>query len=87
MVHFNLDMNWMRVFNFTFRLLYPREKFPLPTLIKRLDGLQKRSGRRAERKFPALAGLKLLGRLSRSQSLYRLRYPGSLYYFIGTLIF
>jgi hypothetical protein len=66
----------------------------LPSLhpfYRRLGGPQSRSGHLEKRKFLALPGLELrsLGRPVHSQSLYRLRYPGSSnrlgYYRIGLL--
>jgi hypothetical protein len=57
----------------------PPEKEPPPRcpLGKKLDGPQKRPGRRGEEKNLAPTQLRPLGRPARSQSLYRLRYPGS----------
>jgi hypothetical protein len=53
------------------RTLYPPGKSPRLSLNRRLSGSQKRSGRRG-------LELRSLGRLTRSQSLYRLSCPGSL---------
>jgi hypothetical protein len=54
----------------------PSRKEPQYPLDRRLGGPQSRSGRRGEEKILTLQGLELrpLGRPSRSQSLYRLRY-------------
>jgi hypothetical protein len=51
---------------------------------RRLGGHQSRSGRRGEEKFLTLPGLELwpLVRPARSQSLYRLLYPGSTLYML-----
>jgi hypothetical protein len=67
------------VVSFTPRTLYPLGKSPRYPLDRRLDGPQIRSGRVEKRKFLTLPGLELrpLSRPARSQSLYRLRYPGS----------
>ena len=46
------------------------------TLYRRLDGLQGRSGR--VRKILPPTGIRSLDRSARSQSLYQMRYPGSL---------
>jgi hypothetical protein len=61
------------------RPLYARGKSPRYQLDRRLGGPQSRSERRGEEKILALPGLELrpLGRSTRSQSLYRLRYPDS----------
>jgi hypothetical protein len=74
--------------SFTPLSLYPRGKSPGTHWIggwvdprSGLDDLEKR-------KVLTLRGLELrfLGRPARSQSLYRLRYPGSYIYIIGTFI-
>jgi hypothetical protein len=67
------------VVSFTLQPLYPRGKSPQYPLDRRLGGPQTWSGQRGEEKILPLLGLKLrsLGRPTRSQSLYRLRYPGS----------
>jgi hypothetical protein len=67
------------VVSFTHRPLYPRGKIPLYPLARWLSGPQNRSGRRGEEEILPLLRLELrpFGRLNRSQSLYRLRYPGS----------
>jgi hypothetical protein len=78
--HFlDLGTNWRWVVSFTSRPLYPLGKSPRYPLDRRLDGPQSRSGQRGEEKFLPLPGLelRLLGRSDSSQSLYRLRYPGS----------
>jgi hypothetical protein len=80
--HFlDLGTSWRWVVSFTPLPLYPRGKshrYPLD----RLGGPQSRS----ERKFLSLPGLELrsLGRPARSQSLYRLCYPGS--HTLGTFL-
>jgi hypothetical protein len=65
------------VISLTPRPLYPRGKSPPYALDRRLGGPQSRSGRRGEEKILGLE-LRSLGRPARSQSLYRLRYPGSI---------
>jgi hypothetical protein len=75
----DLGINWRWAVSFTDRPLYPRGKSSRYSLNRRLDGDQNRSGQNGEEKIlslPAL-GLRPLGRPARSQSLYRLRYPGS----------
>jgi hypothetical protein len=78
--HFlDLGTSWGCVVSFTPLPLYPRESCPgshwigWVNLRAGLDDVEKR-------KFLILQGLDLrpLGRPARSQSLYRLRYPGSL---------
>jgi hypothetical protein len=66
------------VVSFTLLLLYHRGKSPRYPLDRRLGGSQSRSGWRGEKKFLSLPKLKLrpLGHPARSQSLWRLRYPG-----------
>jgi hypothetical protein len=65
---------WMWVVSFTLLPHYPHEKSPRYPLARRLrlDDVEKR-------KFLTLPGLELrnIGRPACSQSLYRLRYPGS----------
>jgi hypothetical protein len=72
--HFlDLGTSWRWVVNFTPRPLYPRGKVGgWVDLRAGLDDLEKR-------KFFTLPGFEVwpLGRPARSQSLYRLRYPGS----------
>jgi hypothetical protein len=65
----------------------PGERAPPYLLDMMVGGPQSRSGR--EEKISHLLGLKLqpLGRPSNSQSLYRLRYPGSFYYKLHKLKF
>jgi hypothetical protein len=50
------------------------------TFDRRVSGPQGRFGRRGEEKILTVLGLELrpLGRPARSQSLYRLQYPGSI---------
>jgi hypothetical protein len=57
----------------------PPEKEPRYPLNGRLNGPQSRSGRHREEKIldPTWTQLRLLGCPARSQSLYRLSYPGS----------
>jgi hypothetical protein len=78
--HFlDLGTSWRWLVSFTLLLLYPRWKNRRYPLHRRLGGPQDRIRRRGEEKFFPLPWLELrpLGRLARSQSLYRLRYPGS----------
>jgi hypothetical protein len=68
------------VVSLTPRLLYPRGKSPQWPLERRLGGPQSRSGRGGEEKHSQpLPRIELhnLILLARSQSLYRLSYPGS----------
>jgi hypothetical protein len=67
------------MFSFMPRLFYLRGKSPRYPLDKRFGWPQGRSRQREEKILTPPAGLELwpLGRLARSQSLYRLRYPGS----------
>jgi hypothetical protein len=67
------------VVSFTPQPLYPLGKRPRYPLDRRLGVPQSRSGRRGEVKFLDLTGTRIrhLSRPARSQSLYRLRYPGS----------
>jgi hypothetical protein len=76
----DLGTSWRWMVSFTPRPLYPLGKSPRYPLDRRLDGPHSRSVRRGEEKILALPGLELrpLGRTACSQSLYRLRYPGSL---------
>jgi hypothetical protein len=64
---------------FTPRPLYFRRKSPQYPLDRRLGGPQSGLDDVEKRKFLTLPGLELrhLGHLARTQSLYRLRYPGS----------
>jgi hypothetical protein len=69
--------------SFTPRLLYPEGKSPLYGLDRRLGGPQSRSGHGVEEKnshLPQGIELRSSDRPARSQSLYRLSYPGSLLY-------
>jgi hypothetical protein len=78
--HFlDLGTSWRWVVSFTPQPLYPRGKSPRYPLDRRLGGPQSRSGHVQKRKSLTLPGLELqpLGRSARSQSLYRLRYPGT----------
>jgi hypothetical protein len=76
----DLGTSWRWLVRFTSRSLYPRGKSPRYPLDRRLGGPQSRSGHDVEkRKFFTLPGLELrpLGLPARSQSLHRLRYPGT----------
>jgi hypothetical protein len=75
----DLGTSWRLVFSCRHRPFCHRGKSPRYPLDRRLGGLQTRSGRRGEEKFLTLPGLELrpLGHPARSQSLYRLCYPGS----------
>jgi hypothetical protein len=75
----DLGTSWKRVISFTLRPSYPLGKSLRYPLDRRLCEPQIRSGRLEKRKFLTLPGLELLplSRPARSQSLYRLRYPGS----------
>jgi hypothetical protein len=77
----DLGTSWRWVVSFTPLPLYPRWKSPRYPLDRRLGGPQSQSGRRGEGKFFTLPRLehRSLGRPARSQSLYRLSYPGSSY--------
>jgi hypothetical protein len=77
---FYLGTSWKWVVIFTSRPLYPRGKSPWFPLDRRLGGPQNRSGRHGEKKILAPTGTRTptSGRPARSQSLYRLSYPGSL---------
>jgi hypothetical protein len=68
------------ILNFMPLKLYSRSKSPWYPLDRRLDGSQSRFGRRREEKILISLGpeLRSLGRTALIQSLYRLRYPGSL---------
>jgi hypothetical protein len=84
--HFlELGTSWRWVVSFTPRPLYPRRKSPRHPLDRRFGGPQSRSGRLGKWKCLTLPGLELrtLCRPARSQSLYRLRYHGSLWHFIN----
>jgi hypothetical protein len=67
------------VVSFTSRPLYKPEKSSRYPLDRSLGGLQSRSGRHREEKIVNPTGTRTstLSRPARSQSLYRLRYPGS----------
>jgi hypothetical protein len=75
----DLGTSWRWVVSFTPRPLYPRGKSPRYPFERRLGGPQSQPGWRDEEKILDPTGLELwpLGRPARSQSLYRLRYPGS----------
>jgi hypothetical protein len=83
----DLGTSWRWVVSFTHRPLYLRGKSPLYPLDRRLDGPQSRSGRRGEDTNLAPTGTRTPtpGRASRIQSLYRLRYPGSLVFSCNVL--
>jgi hypothetical protein len=72
----DLGTRWRWLVSFTLRPLYTRGNSPRCPLDRRLSRHQSRSGRRGEEKFLILLGLELrpVGRPTRSQSLYRLRY-------------
>jgi hypothetical protein len=74
----DLGTSWS-VASFTPWPLYPSRKGPRDALYRRLGGPQSRCGRRGEEKILYLTGTRTttLDRPARSQSLYRLRYPGS----------
>jgi hypothetical protein len=76
----NLSTSGRRSVSFTPRLLYPRGKSPRYPLHRRLGRPQSPSRDVEKRKFLTLLGVELrpLGRPARSQSLYRLRYSGSI---------
>jgi hypothetical protein len=81
---FDLGTSWRWLVSFTSRLLYPRGKSPWYPLDRRLGGSQPVwTTWRGENIWP-LPGLEVrpLGCSARSQSLYRLRYPGL--YFAGS---
>jgi hypothetical protein len=75
----DLGTSWRWVVSFMPRPLYPQEKAPgthwIGGWVKPRAGLDEME----KRKFLTLLGLELrpLGRPARSESLYRLRYPGS----------
>jgi hypothetical protein len=75
----DLGTSWKWVTSFTPRLRYPRGNSPLYPLGWRLGWPQSRSGQLEKRNLLILLGLELgpLHRPPRSQSLYRLSYPGS----------
>jgi hypothetical protein len=78
--HFlDLGTSWQWAVSFMSRPLYPRGKSPLYPLDRRLGGPQHRSGRHGEVKILATIGTRTrpFGHPAHSQSLYRLRYPGS----------
>jgi hypothetical protein len=66
----------------------PPGKEPPVRLDRRLDGPQSQSGRHGKVKILASPELELrpLGRPASSQSLYRLRYPGSLYFILDFIL-
>jgi hypothetical protein len=74
----DLGTSWC-VVRFTLRPLYFREKSPQYPLNRRLGGPQTGFDDVEKRKILPLPGLelRLLRRPAYSQSLYRLRYPGS----------
>jgi hypothetical protein len=74
----DLGISWRLVVTFTPRPLYPRTKSPWYPLDRRLGGPQNRSGRLGEEKNLAPTGTRTPTPrpTSRSQSLYRLSYPG-----------
>jgi hypothetical protein len=79
--HFlHLGTSWRWVVSFTSLPLYPRGKSPRYPLDRRLEGLQNRSGRRAEEKILNPIGTRIppICRPAQSQSLYWVRYLGSL---------
>jgi hypothetical protein len=67
------------MFSFTSLPLYPRGKSPRYPLVRRMGEPHSRSGRRGEEKILDPTGTRTPtpARPARSQSLYRLRYPGS----------
>jgi hypothetical protein len=75
-----LDLALVGVVSITPLLLYPRGKSPRCPLDRRLGGPQSRSGQRGEEKIldPTGTLTPTPRHAARSQSLYRLRYPGSL---------
>jgi hypothetical protein len=79
--HFlHLGTSWRWVVSFTPLPLYPRERAPRYPFYRRLGGLQSRSGRYGEVKIFYPTGTRTPAppsRPARSQSLYRLSYPGS----------
>jgi hypothetical protein len=77
--YFDLGTSWRWVVSFTPLPLYPRGKRLRYPLVRRLGGPQSRSGRHGEVQIlaPPRLELRTLGRPARSQSLYRLCYPGS----------
>ena len=70
--HEGLDEGWM--VNTTPRPLYPRLRDPVP-IVKRLGGSHGRSGR-VWKISPPPTCIRSSGRPARSDSLYRLSYPG-----------
>jgi hypothetical protein len=78
--HFlDLGTSWRWVVSFTPRPLYHWGNSPRYPLDRRLGGPQSQSGRREEGKILDPSGLT---RPARSQSQYRLRYPGSISYLL-----
>jgi hypothetical protein len=88
--HFlDLGTSWSSLVSFTSRPLYPWEEAPGTPWIGGWVGPTAGLNDVEKRKFLTLSGLQLrtLGRPFRSQSLYRLRYPGSWgYKNIGKLV-
>jgi hypothetical protein len=86
--HFlDLGTIWMWVVSFTQRPLYSRGKSPHTHWIRDRVYLRVGPDDVKKRQFFTLLELKLrpLGRPARSQSLYRLRYPGSLIQFVDKI--
>jgi hypothetical protein len=75
----DLGTSWRWVISFTPRLLYYRGKSPLYPLNRRRVESKYLSGQHEEEKIFGYAENRTLslGRPARSQSVYRLRYPGS----------
>jgi hypothetical protein len=75
----DLSIRWRWAISFTLRPLYPQWKSLLYPLVTRLGGPQSRSGRDAEKNSQPPPGIEHLNpdRPVRSQSRYRLSYPGS----------
>jgi hypothetical protein len=84
----DLDTSWKWVVSFTPWPLYPRGKSTWYTLDRRLGGSQSQCIQHEKKKFFTLKGLELrsICRPARSQSLYRLRYPGCLVRYIKNSI-
>ena len=72
---FNLSCRWGWVVNATPRPLYPRERNRY-ALYRRRCGPQGRSRRIWRKEFRARSRVRIPGRPARSESLYRLSYPG-----------
>jgi hypothetical protein len=73
----DLCTSWRWVVSFTPLPLYPRGKSPRYQLDRILGEPQSPSGRRGEEKILDPTGTRTPNPRSSSQSLYRLRYPGS----------